>query len=254
MVDTSRLNTEISPVLMGKRKITLPGSETLVKDLTPVLEEGLLLQVNTVSDMQYANDFILRVRAARKKIADFFAPHIERAKTIKRTAEEERKALESDKERIEAQYVEVENNLRRKLQTFIEDQERERRKQEAALREEARKREEEDRLRLAIELEKTSPAAAEAVMATPAPPVFAPTLPKATDSLKGMTMTTTWKARVTDPMLFLRAVVDGKIPEPMNLISIDVAALTRIAVGTKSASPYPGVEFYSEKSLRPTGR
>ena len=202
-----------------------------------------------------ANDFFLRCREARKKIAAVFDPHIDRAKEAKKKADEVRAGLVKEKESAEAPIIEAEGIVKKEILRFDAEEEvrleRERREAE----EKARKEAEEAALREAAEAEaKGDKEEAAAILdeAVTAPlPIFVPPTPPP-PKLAGSAKTELWKFQVVDLKALVQAVATGRVP--LSAVKADEVAIGQIVRASKGSLAWPGIKTWPEKDIRPTGR
>jgi len=256
------------------------GVDRLQEQVAPVVARASALAIVTPQDYENAAGFLQDVKAAQKRVNDFFDPMIESAhktwksalaqkatfadplKSAEATTKHKALAWQAEQERIR-------QAEQRRLQAEADERARkEREKQEAAARlqrekEEAARRAEEDARRQAQaatdakareaalrEAEKRraeaeAAAAKAAVREDAATVVVAPVVHVAsvTPKIKGQSTATVWKARVTHIDLV-----------PREYLIVNDQALQAFARATKGAVKLPGVEMYQETTMRSGGR
>jgi hypothetical protein len=241
-------------------------TQEISKECMPIPSQAKMILVKDEPSKCQANEFFLIIRGLRKRIAQTFDPMEKKAKEAKQKAEESRKTIVQEREKLEAPLLEGENWINGQLTTYKRIQDEIRAKEQEALRQEAikvemarRKAEEEAKLKQAAELEASGAQyEADQVMAEALEEVEKPmevyTPPPTTQKveLDGMASRTNWKANVVNLKALALAVGTGKAP--LNLIEANLPALNRLATALKKEMAIPGVEAVSETKLVPTGR
>jgi len=218
-----------------------------------VLIEAQAIVVEDQGSMGKANEFFLKLRAAKKKIEAVFEPHIKRAKDAKKAATATLKGLEEEQERALIPINEAEKFVNKEISLYVQVQREIREKNERAAREQARKDEENRRLALAVEAENAGQTKlAEAVLERPTAPPPAVMLPKAEDSLKGATMISTWKYEVYDFRALVEACLAGTVP--MEAIEPNDKTIGSWVRTAKDKFNWAGIRVQEHRGLRPTGR
>lgn len=229
--------------------LTIPEKGDLQTEGDALVQRANALAVTTQEEYESAGEFGRGVAALEKRIKEHYAGP-------KKAANDAHKAIVAAERELLEPVSKAKRVVGDKMSAFTLEQERLRRQEEERLRREeeerraAEKAAEDERLERAAALEAEGKTAeAEAVLETPereAPraPVAPPReLPKAS----GVAGRKVYKARVRDRAALLRAVVEGKVPD--TVVKVDEAALNRLAAAMKTEeSPYPGVEFYTERS------
>lgn len=240
--------------------------ETVQQEVMPIPDQAKIIVVKDQGSLRLANDFFLTIRALRKKIAAVFDPMEKAAKEAKQKAEESRKTIVAEREKVEAPLILAEKYLNGQVTDYKREQDRIRLEEEEKNRLEAikieaerRQKEEDDRLAQAAELEAagaTEEAEAlisEAIEEKGKPIevyVQPPTTPKV--ELNGMAMVTTWHAEVVNLRELSLAVGQGRIPSAY--VEANMPALNKQAISLKNEMRIPGVKAVSETKSRPTGR
>jgi hypothetical protein len=254
----------------------VPNVETIKAEVSPVVARATTLEVTNPEQYSGAADFLKKIKAVQRNVADFWAP-IKAAANIawKKTVEGEKTLLtplaeaEAAVKRKMLDYQQAEEAKRLaeqvRLQRLADDAARkEREKAEAAARaqrdreeaaikaaEEARAREaaaqtEADRAAARREAEKATAAAnaaaakaalREADAAAVAPaPVI--TVASVAPVVKGQSLRKTWRAVVVDAAAV-----------PREWLVVNEQALNAFARSTKGAVPVAGVRFVEETQL-----
>lgn len=223
----------------------IPENKEISKDISDVSQKALALRVTDVITYQQAGELLILHKDMKKKIEEFFEPHVKKANELHKSLTSARKA-EIDK------LIPGSDHLSKEMTAWNIEQEKIRKAEEDRLRQEALKREEEERLQAAIQAEQEgSTEEAAAILEEPVyvpPPIVQSNVPKQA----GLTMQTTYKHRVTNLMVLIKAVAEGKAP--IVCIQADDQYLGATARNNKGLMPYPGVEFFEEKSMKGTAR
>jgi len=251
----------------------------LKSEIAPVVRDAGELAIETADQYEYASVFLKGVKAAQKKVTDFFAPIKSAAHTAwKKTTEGEATLLKplTDAEATikrkmlswSAEQEAIRQTEQRKLQAAEDERARkEREKAEAEARrqrqieedarrlaEEVRRKAEkakgEERARLVAEANKADRAASAAqakaeakTEAAGAVQANTVTVASVKPEIKGQSERKTWKARVIDASLVPR---EWMIP---NLPGLD-----SFAKSTRGAMKIAGVEMYEETTMSSTIR
>lgn len=207
--------------------------ETLKQDLTPVVQQAGSIIVSNPQNYQGAADFLKAVKAAQKKVVDFFAP-------MKLKAHEAHKLITTTEAATLKPLTEAEATIKRKMLDYATEQERirqeEQRKLQAAADDKARReREALEKKAAAMKTEAKRQEYQEAAAAVVAPVVE---VAKVTPAVAGQSIKKTWRAVVVDA---------GKVPREW--LVVNEPALQAFARSTKGAVPVAGVEMYEESSL-----
>ena len=206
-----------------------------------------------------ASTFLRSVKGLRSQIQAWFEPHIEAAMETKRKADQARKALVDEKDRMEAPLVEAEAVIKRSLLAFEQEQERIRLTEERRLQAEAQAEAERVTLEAAAALEREAAATgdvemrreAEDILAQPieAPVVsVAKTMPK----VQGLTYRDQWKAHPDiDVRKLARAVADGLVPP--TFLTPNLTAINQFARATQGAQPVAGIRWFNDRQIAARG-
>lgn len=173
----------------------------------------------------------------------------------KRKAEEGRKKLVDERDRMQAPLVQAEVAIKRKLLAYEQEKERARIAEERRLQDEARRRAEELTLAVAADLEMQASLTgdedmrveAEDILAQPieAPAVsVGSTMPK----VQGLSYRDNWKAHPTvDVKALAGAVACGKAP--ITFLTPNMTALNAYARSTQGTATVPGVRFFNDRTI-----
>lgn len=211
------------------------------KSLT-VAERALALPaIQTPEDYSLAGNLTLAINDARKEVQAFFKPQKQNLDQAKKVI------LDKEKEML-APLDNALGHVEPLIASYLREQRRIKAEAEAKAQEEARKRAEEELLARAKKAEDAGNQ--EAARAIIEEPVVLKAVERVAEipKVRGITTMEVWKARVTDFPALVKAVASGSAPMEC-LIPSDIF-LGREAKATKGVSPYPGVQFYSEDSIR----
>ena len=210
--------------------------EELKEEVLPVVREAEATQVESAVSYQHAASFLKNVKAAQKKVKEFFSP-------LKATAKAAHSAVCAGEREMLAPLTEAESGVKRKMLAWQQEQERIARERERKLQAqaEAKARKERERLekRAAAAVEKGQIEKAES-LEDKAAEVIAPVVHVESEAPKveGIKYRVTWRARVT-----------REEDVPRQWLIVDDKALQAFARATKGSKSVAGVEFYSEKTM-----
>ncbi len=236
-------------------------TETLKTETLPIPTQAKLIVVKDEQSLTKANDFFLVIRALKKKIAITFDPMEEAAKEAKRKAEDSRKTIVQEREKIEAPLNEAERYLSGQIIDYKREQDRKRAEEEELLRQEAiknemerRKKEEDERITQAAELEAAGATEeAEALVAETLEEIqkpvelYVPPPPTPRINLTGASIRTYWSAEVIDLKALCKAVAEGKAS--IAFIEPNMTALNKQAQSLKKEMNIPGVRAVSTSNM-----
>ena len=190
-------------------------------------------EVVDVASMENLAIMVGVLKDKKAEIVAFYKPYLEQAQEVKRSAEKNRKMVDTDQAAAIAPYDECIALANRMTQTF-RAQEQERRDREArAEQDRLRKIEEDKRLAIALEIGGVNPEEAARILDEP---VVTPIV-KAEQVAKplGYKEVTRWKAEVVD---------FGALPDEYKLA--DTVKLNQKATNDKERAIVPGVRFYAD--------
>ncbi len=240
--------------------------EVVRQEVLPIPAQAKMIVVKDQVSLGKANDFFLVIRALKKKIAEVFDPMEEAAKEAKRKADDSRKTIVAQREKIEAPLKEGEAYLSSQIIDYKREQDRIRAEEQEILRQKAikeemerRKAEEEARMTQAAALEAVgAKEEAEALVAETIEEIEKPievyVPPPATPriDLTGASIKTYWSAEITDLKALCRAVAEGKAP--VGCVEPNMTVLNAQARALKKEMNIPGVRPVSTSSMASTGK
>lgn len=240
--------------------------ETVQKEVMPISEQAMLIIIKDQGTLVKANEFFLIIDALKKKIAATFDPMEEAAKEAKRKAEDSRKTIVLEREKIEAPLNEAKSYLSGQVISYKREQDRIREVEEECLRLEAiraemkrREKEEKEKFAQAIKLEKAGATEeAEALIAETIEEkekpleIYIPPTETQKVKLQGVVVKTYWSAEVTDLRALCRAIAEGK--QPLAYIEANMTALNKQATSLKKEMNIQGVKAVPRDSMGSTGR
>ncbi len=238
---------------------------------TPATKDGLATEAQswavrarslTIIDRDsclQASQLLRSIKGLRSQIQQWFEPHIEAAMETKRKADQARKALVDEKDRMEAPLVDAEGVIKRSLLTFETEQERLRLVEEARLQAEANAEAERVTLEAAAALEREAVASGDAEMLQEAQdilsqPIDAPvvSVARSVPKVQGITYRDQWKAHPDiDVRKLARAVADGTASP--TFLTPNLTAINQFARGTQGAQPVPGIRFFNDRQIAARG-
>lgn len=217
---------------------TAVSVEVLRSEVAPVVQRATALAVTTPDAYAGAADFLKAVKAAQKRVTDFFGP-------MKAKAHAAWKEITATEASTLTPLTEAEVMVKRKMLNYAQAEEAnrqaEQRKLQAAADEAARK----ERERLEKEAAKLKTPELREQRMEQAAAVVAPVVEVASvrPVVTGQSIRKTWRARVVDA----KAV-------PREWLVVNDTALQAFARSTKGAVPVAGVEFFEEASLASASR
>ena len=213
------------------------------------------LQVIDKETYLNASHLLTSVKHFRAQIAAWFAPHIEAAMETKRKADQARKALVDEKDRMEAPLVDAEVLLKRSLLAWDTEQEQVRQTQERHLQAEARKQAEALTLAAAAAMETEAVAAGDEAMLQEAhdildQPMELPvvTVAKLMPKVQGVTYRDNWKVHEDVDVKALAAAVAAGSVSRIFLVP-NMTALNQFARATKGTEKVPGVRVWNDRQV-----
>lgn len=220
--------------------LAIPEPERLAEEARSWPDRARDLAVTDDDSYEYASAMVLGIKDLRREIKAYHKPMKVAADQAKQ------KILDAENGQL-APLDEADEILEPKLKAFLQRREQERRIQEAQAREAQRRMEEEQRQAEARSLDAAGEKAAAAeLLASPPPPappvVIPPSVPKT-----GISMRTSWKARVTDLRAFCAGIADGRVPT--NVIEVKQGMLDAQARISKSELAWPGIEAYEDTGI-----
>jgi hypothetical protein len=217
-------------------------AEELQAEVMPVVERAASIVVASPDQYEIAAGFLKAVKAAQKRVEDWFAEPVKAAHSAW-------KALTNRRDETLQPLANAERTVKNKMVAYAQDQERIRAAEQARLQAEAderARREREAAEKAAAKLK--TPELREQRMAEAAA-IAAPvvTVAATTPEVKGQSIRKTWKARIVDPKAAALAVMQW--PDWSAYVSLNAAELNRFAARTKGSVSLPGVEWYEDATL-----
>ncbi|KKN10019.1 hypothetical protein LCGC14_1040740 [marine sediment metagenome] len=213
----------------------IPETTEIVQKTESAIEEAKGYQIDSPVVYEAAGLFLKGLKGIQKQINETFDP------VVKSAYAAHKEAVKAKKKHMEP-LNKAEAIVKDKIGTYAVAEEKKRRDEERILQEAARKQEEEARLKEAEEAEaRGDTETVEEILETPvvAPPVV---LASVTPKVEGISYTTIWKFRIKNP---------AGIPDKYKLI--DEVKIGKIVKAMKDQTNIPGVEVYSEQSVRARG-
>lgn len=206
-----------------------------------------------------ASHLLRSVKGLEAEVDRWFEPHIEAAMETKRKADQARKALVDERDKMKAPLLEAEGVIKRSLLAWESEQEAVRREQERALQAEAQRLAEVATLEAAAAMELEARATGSDEMLQEAQdilsqPTEAPVVvvKKLMPKMDGISYRDQWKAH---PDVSIRqlaaAVASGSVPA--TFITANMTAINQYARATQGAQPVPGVKFWNDRQIAAKG-
>jgi hypothetical protein len=217
------------------------GQELQTKSLTVVDEAMGLPAIITQEDFAKAGHLTHLINDEIKRIETYFKKqkvNLDQAKKV---------VMDQEKEAL-GPWKTAASHLDPLVASYLREQERLKEEAEERNRAEARKKAEEEILARATKAE--AEGQKEVARAILEEPVVAKRVERVAPIPKvaGIAVITNWKCRVVSLPLLIKAVCEDKAP--IGCLMADMVFLGKEAKQTKGESPWPGVEFYSEDSVR----
>jgi len=205
----------------------------LKQELTPVVQQAASLRVNNPENYSFAAEYLKAVKAAQKKVVDFFKP-------MKDAANKAHKEITGKEASAMIPLKEAEDTIKRKMLDYATEQERIRqeaqRKLQAAADLKARQeREALEKKAASMKTEEKRQQYAEQAAAVVSPVVEVATI---TPEIKGQSIKKTWRCKVIDASLV-----------PREWMLVNESALNAFARSTKGSVKVAGCEMVEESSL-----
>lgn len=211
----------------------LVTEEDIRKDVAPVVSAASELIVRTAENYTAASDFLKSIKAAQKKVTDFFAP-------IKSATHSAWKKTTAGEATLLTPLTDAESTVKRKMIDYANAEEALRIAEQKRLQAEADEvaRRERERLEKAAARLKTPEKAAEKMEA--AAMIVAPVVEVASARpvVAGQSIRKVWRARVIDAELI-----------PRQWMTVNEKALEAFVRATGGSVPVAGVEWYQESVM-----
>jgi len=232
--------------------------ETLSKDLELARKNVLSmakslesLQVVDSQTLSVANTWAVDLRTVEKKIDEYWDPLIEKAKEAKKKAEESRKGLSDEKERMKEGIQKARKMVEGKIAEYIRVEEEKRKVEAEKARKEAQKQEDDMRLDLAVEAESSgNEQLADSILEGSAHvPTTAVAPPSVKEELHGINTFEHWYAEIINEHQVVQAWLDGKTP--ITVVTVNLGELSKFAKLQKERFDVPGA--IAKKEIRIKG-
>ena len=209
-------------------------TKEIEKELIKVEINAIALQVTDNETYAQAGTLLIGYKELGKTIKNYFKPLKENAhKAWEVICDREKEELNKLQPGIQ--------HLNKQMVTYNIEQEQIRKAEEDRLRDEAEKAERERRLGLVLKaVEAGEEEEAKAILEDPGfipPPIVEKTVPKQA----GLAMVTIYKWRLVDI---------NKVPKPYLQLQVNEAAVNQTVKALKAQTNIPGIEVYSEQSMR----
>ena len=209
-------------------------TKEIEKELIKVEINAIALQVTDNETYAQAGTLLIGYKELGKTIKDYFKPLKENThKAWEVICDREKEELDKLQPGIQ--------HLNKQMVTYNIEQEQIRKAEEDRLRDEAEKAERERRLGLVLKaVEAGEEEEAKAILEEPGfipPPIVEKTVPKQV----GLAMVTIYKWRLVDI---------NKVPKPYLQLRVNEAAVNQTVKALKAQTNIPGIEVYSEQSMR----
>jgi hypothetical protein len=238
--------------------LTRVSKDALAAQSTDWAARARGLSIRDAASCVNASHLLKSVKLLRSEIQAWFEPHIEAAMETKRKADQARKALVDEKDRMEAPLVDAEGVIKRALLAWETQQEQLREDEERRLQAEAQRQAEAATLATAAELELAAHVAGDSDMLAEAQSILdSPTEAPAVvvksfmPKVQGVTYRDAWKAHpVVDIKALAAAVASGQVP--VAFLLANMTAINQFARATQGAD-VPGVRMYNDRQIAARG-
>lgn len=213
------------------------------------------VQITDAASCTQAGFMLRSIKALRADIQRWFEPHVEAAMETKRKAEDARKALVDERDKMEAPLVAAETTLKRSLLRWEEEQEAARQAEERRLQAEANARAEAVTLEAAAALELEAATTGDEGMRAEAAaileqPIDAPVVSVKTfmPKVQGVTYRDNWKAHPEINVKALAAAVANGTA-PVTFLQPNMTAINQWARATQGGQTIPGVRVFNDRQI-----
>jgi hypothetical protein len=213
-------------------QIARPSPPAVVAEMAPTVREARGFAVSDVESNALALENVKMLRAAEKRITEYFEP-------ARKAADDAKKEILRLRDGLIAPIVEARSIYDRKAMAYEQEQRQIAEQEQRRLEEEARKQEEDRLLLDAIAAEERGEKEeAAAIMAEPVTTPVIPIQPRVAQ-VEGVSTQTRWSADVTDLLALVKYVAAH--PEWISLLEPSMPNLNRLAVAQRQALSIPGV-------------
>lgn len=217
--------------------------EQVRDEVAPVVQEAAAIVIRCADDYSGAATFLKTVKAAQKKVEDWFSDPVKRA-------HEAWKALTAKREEALAPLRSAESSVKKLMLDYSTEQERIRMAEQRRLQAEADERARKEREALEKKAARMKSEEKAEALREQAAMVAAPVVSVARDmvpEVKGQSIRKTWKARIVDQKKAVTAILG--LPDWAAFVKVNESEFNRFAARTKGAAALDGVEFYEESTL-----
>ena len=220
-------------------------SEDLQQATTVMLVRSRALVVTNDVEYQYAAKLYLEIKGRRKRIFDFFKP-------MKRLTDEAHKETCAKEKVVDDPERQAEMETSGKMNTYSKAKDDKQREESANALAESKRQEETVRVNQAVALEKAAEPELAQIVLDRKMAVVPPVLQSAVPKVEGLAHTEVWKFDVVDPEALVKAAAAGHVP--ITAVQPNTVFLGQMARSLKGLMSYPGVNVWSEKNVRGSGR
>lgn len=237
--------------------IQAPDTKVIESETILLVSKSNDLAIVTHDDYMSAGEQLKRIKTMQKNVVDLFEKPKKSAFQAHRDISEAEKKLLEPLKRAETvcagkvQKYLVEEQKAKELAARLERERAEKIAMEEA--EALRKKEEEEKLNLAVQLENHGfkEEAEQVLTAEAAPivvtPVIATIKQPEKPRVEGIHTRTTYRAEVSDMMLLLKAIVEGKAA--LTLVQANESVLNKMATALRHELRIPGVKVIEQSSV-----
>jgi len=216
--------------------------KTLQREVTPVLARASEIRVMSPDSRTAAMEFLRSVKAAQKRVTEFFSPIVEAAHTAWKQTTTSRASLLDP---LDA----AERTVKRAITTYDAEEDRKRLEEQRRLQAQADEEARRERERLEKQAAKVKTPEKKEALLEHAAAVVAPVVTiAAPERQAGEATRTNWKAKLTDKTALLTAAASGH-DLAASLLIYDESAANRLAKTLKGSITIPGIEWCQEHVL-----
>jgi len=225
--------------------------DSIKEQISPVLVEAKRIQVVTADSYNLAAEFLKEVKAAQRKVINFFGPHGDKDIGIKAKAHQAWKSIVALEKKLLDPLEGAETSVKQKMLIYTKEERDKAIKEQLRLQAEADARAMRDREKLLKEAANLKTPELQEQRLAEAEEVEAPVITVQTETprVDGISTRKTWKAEVVDKNAFINAAVNESAYHLLPYIILDEKALNKVAQATKGQLSYPGIKFYQEETM-----
>lgn len=244
---------------MSELSLAPPDKTSLQRDAQTWADRVRALAITNAEGCTQASFLLRSIKGVRSDIQRFFQPHIEAAQETKRKADQARKALVDEQDRMEAPLVAAEASVKRALLAYEQQQEDLRRAEEARLQREAQARAEALVLEAAAAMERDGHASGDDALVQEAAdliaqPVEAPavSVKSSVPKVQGVVYRDNWKAHPEIDVKKLAAAIVAGVA-PASFLTPNMTAINQWARATQGTQDCPGVRVFNDRQIAARG-